>query len=212
MAPGPRGAVAAGIAWGSAVRDAANACAAEAVLSETRPDILYDKGERILKRKREEDAAQVTVGEGYAREDFRNDAPDLPFEEKAVVLFGPSGTGKTSYAVALLKDPLVCSTLDDLKRFRPGVHGGIVFDDMDFSGMTPEAAIHLLDMVFDRTIRLRYTNAQIPRGTPRVFTTNKQPRYVFPRPINAGQEAALLRRYTAVHVEQQLFVLEPEDE
>ena len=56
--------------------------------------------------------------------------PALAVTTRAQVLWGDSGAGKTAFAVAHFRHPLVCSTLDDLKKFDADVHDGIVLDDV----------------------------------------------------------------------------------
>jgi len=78
------------------------------------------------------------VGEGYGLDDFTHTPLDVT--GNAVVLHGTAGTGKTAFAVAHFVHPLLVSEMDGLKRFKKGFHDGIVFDDVDCSNMSPEAA------------------------------------------------------------------------
>ena len=50
----------------------------------------------------------------------------------------------------------------------------IIFDDMDFTDLTAEATIRLLDMERSRSVRCRYNNGTLPQYMPRIFTTNSQ--------------------------------------
>lgn len=51
----------------------------------------------------------------------------------AIHLWGKSGTGKTQYALAHFKKPLLIRHIDDLQKLQPYVkHDGIVFDDVSF--------------------------------------------------------------------------------
>ena len=192
--------------WGYRVRDAPNATAAEAELRQHFPDQLYLNGGRILKRKRDEDVQNAEPGERFKLEDFDaeplNVSPGYPY---AHVLHGRSGAGKTSFALAHFDNGLLCSTLDDLQRFTPGVHDGIVFDDINFSQLTPEVTIHLLDTIHARSIQMRYKPAYIPANTPRIFTSNKKPKYIFVKADNREQRRAIERRYKAWKVEEDLF-------
>lgn len=189
--------------WGERVRDAENAATAESVLRQFNPDVLYLSGDTILKRKRDEDDAKAVVGEGFTTDSFN--VPMLDVSSKPIVLHGKSNTGKTSFAVAHFQRPLLCSTLDTLKAFKAGVHDGIVFDDVDCSKLSPEAAIQLLDVAHTRHIQLRYAPAVIPAGTPRIFTTNVKPKKLFPHSDCRHQRHALKRRYVAVKVKAKLF-------
>lgn len=94
---------------------------------------------------------------------------------RVLYLWGPSGFGKTQWAIHQFENPLLVSTLDELGNFSEGVHDGIVFDDFDVSVLDRETLIHLLDWDERRTIRIRYKDAIIPAGTRKVFTSNKCP-------------------------------------
>lgn len=107
-------------------------------------------------------------------EDFHANYQDgVPiFDRKSVILYGPTGTGKTSWAIASFKCPLMCRHVDDLKQFQEGIHDGIIFDDMSFTHLPREANIHLVDYEHGSSIHARYANAELPTGVPRIFTTN----------------------------------------
>lgn len=130
--------------------------------------------ERSLKRLRRDDN-NVT----YKMEDFK----PLQFEwnrRKTLVMTGPSDTGKTSLALAMLPRCLFVSDLDSLRDYNSGKYEGIVFDDMAFNpdpvtgrgGLTREQQIALFDMDQPRQIKCRYNNAKIPANTPKIVTSN----------------------------------------
>lgn len=124
----------------------------------------------------------------------------------AVVITGISGAGKTAYAKAHFKAPLVCSHIDDLKRFDPIEHDGIVFDDMSFAHWPVSSCIHLLDMEDDRSINCRHTCGFIPAWTPRIFTSNKKLHDVFNfKDCNEEEERAIMRRFEHVFVNAKMF-------
>lgn len=91
---------------------------------------------------------------------------------KAIILYGDSGIGKTQFALAHFRNPLMVTHMDDLKQFQQEIHDGIVFDDMAFNHLPREAQIHLTDYDFARTIHARYVAARIPAKTKKIFTTN----------------------------------------
>ena len=107
-------------------------------------------------------------------------------------------TGKTAFAKAHFKQPLVVRRRDDLKKMSGGCDG-IIFDDMDFRSWTPEEAICLLDWDEDRSLPARYSDAHIEADIPIIFTTNKKPKKIFPRG-SGKQKAAIARRYRAVEI------------
>lgn len=92
---------------------------------------------------------------------------------KALVFRGPSQIGKTQYALQHFpRGCLVVRHRDDLGRFDPVIHDGIVFDDMDFRRWPRSECIALLDMELSSTIDIKYGTAMLPARTPRIFTTN----------------------------------------
>lgn len=98
---------------------------------------------------------------------------------KSQIIWGPSGTGKTSYALSLYPSALMVSHMDDLVRFNPDLHGAIVFDDMSFSHMPRQAQIHLVDQDHARSIHVRYQVATIPAHTIKIFTCNDEDGAIF---------------------------------
>jgi len=110
---------------------------------------------------------------------------------KCFFIHGTSDCGKTQWAKAHFKNPLVCRDTDDLKNFVPGHHDGIVFDDMSFAHWPRTSVIHLLDWDEDSSIRCRNTNALIPRHTPKIFCANTEEEDVF-----GPKETAKCRRIT----------------
>jgi len=103
--------------------------------------------------------------------------------DKAIVIVGPTGCGKTTWAIKHAPRPsLFVSDIDDLKSFRVGHHKSIIFDDMCFNGdamgkhaWPVQKQIHLVDFYMQRSIRCRYTTARIPAGVHKVFTCNEYP-------------------------------------
>lgn len=105
-------------------------------------------------------------------------------DSRALVLLGPSGIGKTTWAARYAPRPaLLVSHADDLRAFREGHHRSIIFDDMQFApdptsgyrGWPRTSQIHLLDFFLTRSIHCRYVNARIPKGIFKVFTCNVFP-------------------------------------
>lgn len=91
---------------------------------------------------------------------------------KTIILMGPSRLGKTEYAKAQFKFPLMVSHMDDLKRFNKAVHDGIVFDDFDFKHVPRSAQIHLTDWTQNRSIHARYNCSNIPKHTKKIVCCN----------------------------------------
>lgn len=91
------------------------------------------------------------------------------------VIIGESGINKSQFAKSHFEPGrvLVCSNIDDLKRFNKEVHDGIIFDDMDFRHYPRTAQIHLVDQDENRTIHNRFEDTMIPAGTKKIFTCNQ---------------------------------------
>jgi hypothetical protein len=97
------------------------------------------------------------------------------FGETSLVVIGPSGIGKTTYALWIAPKPaLVVTHLDDLRQLTSRVKS-IVFDDMTFSHHPRESQIHLVDRYLTRSIHMRYRTATIPAGIVKIFTANYYP-------------------------------------
>lgn len=125
----------------------------------------------------------------------------LPFtDEICVLLTGPSGAGKTRWALAHGENPLLISRLEDLKKLTPS-HDLLVFDDYSFAGMSLEDCIHLVDTELPRCINVKHGSVTIPSMMPRIFTTNKTFVELFPPDVHG----ALARRIKVISVYHKLF-------
>lgn len=101
--------------------------------------------------------------------------PKSELNTKTQVFKGPSGLGKTEFAKAHFENPLIVSHVDDLKLLSTGDYDGIIFDDFSVTHWPRTAAIHLVDLTECRSINVKYGTAEIPAGTPRIFTCNEWP-------------------------------------
>lgn len=102
--------------------------------------------------------------------------------DRSIVLRGRSGVGKTEWAKSLIENPLLISHIDELRSFDRNFHGGIIFDDMDFSHWPRTSQIHLLDQDNQRAIHVRYGIVTIPAHTKKIFTTNVMSLFTLPDP------------------------------
>lgn len=102
--------------------------------------------------------------------------PEWNSEERSLVLVGPPGCGKTSWAKTFCPKPaLFVRHLDSLRLFDPSFHRSIIFDDLTFGHLPVSTQKYLTDCMDLAEIHIRYGIAKIPAGTPRVFTCNEWP-------------------------------------
>ena len=100
------------------------------------------------------------------------------YDKKALILFGPSGTGKTEFSKSMLKsmnfDTIFIRDTNAVKELDAGIRNpALLFDDISLCGKTREQKIHFFDLENTPQLRILYAIVDIPSGTPRVFTTNK---------------------------------------
>jgi serine kinase of HPr protein (carbohydrate metabolism regulator) len=156
----------------------------ERILLEKYPLIFVKKGQQFLKNlqtlskhhnmekdvvKTEYDLKSYTKVPKYVLNWLENP------EGKSLIIKGISNTGKTHFALALLKDynPLLVGDKEKLKEFKKGFHKSIIFDNFDFDHISREEVIKYFDMELDRDFRVTYGYITIPRQIKKIFTTNK---------------------------------------
>lgn len=128
----------------------------------------------------------------YSWRDF--DTLLIAFEPvKTLIFIGPSGIGKTQFALAHFQNPCFVSHIDDVRTYDPKTHDGIVFDDVEFTHWPLSAQIHLVDSDQPRSLHARFSNVKIPANTRKIFTCNEGR-----MPVNVMDEAISRR----VHVVQ----------
>ncbi len=97
------------------------------------------------------------------------------------IFAGPTGIGKTQFALAHFKKPMLISHIDQLGIIDWANCDGLVFDDMHFEGnadgkgrWSTSSQIHLVDIDMKRAINIKYGYAEIPAHTKKIFTTNAE--------------------------------------
>jgi len=104
---------------------------------------------------------------------------------------GPSGIGKTTWALTFMPRPLLfVRHLDTLREFRSGFHKSIVFDDMNFTHLHRAAQLDLVDRFHPQQVHIRYAVVNLPAGTPKCFLSNDV--------IFLNHDEAIMRRITKV--------------
>lgn len=164
------------------------------MLMERHPQVYYMHGDRIKRN------LEMRLGEAepspFKLADFRITPLDV---SKPVVLQGASHIGKTQFALAHFEHPLLVSEIDDLESISLRTDG-IVFDQMSFTrneearlNLNADQTIRLLDMELSRSIFKRYHNVKIPRGMPRIFTTNRSMEHdsIFARGRSAAEQEGI---------------------
>ena len=197
--------------WAYALHPDITYAEADAVLVEYEPEKMLTKGSSIrneLMRRKEPKYECL-----YSLEDFNR--PPIEFEDdKVVLLWGESDTGKSSYARAHFKCPLEIGGSDDFKKFDPQKHDGLFFDDVSFlsrnfihgQGRVPDnVVIHLLDRLSNHSIAARYCSAIIPCKIPRIFTYNDANPFYDPATTSPEQVKAIERRIQRIHITSPLY-------
>lgn len=131
----------------------------------------------------------------YKLSDFKVEA--TPFNGKHKLFIGPTGIGKTQFALAHFNHPLLVRTRQDYARYNPEKTDGIVIDDMAFRNWQPESLINTLEWDMDRTERVLYGHCRIKAGTPQIICVNHRQLFYPEQCIYESQEA--IRRRIVEH-------------
>jgi len=178
--------------------------------------IAYRKYSRTLIKLQEIKISEIPTFKQYTENDFIVPLINLKFMEdknceneygRAIVLTGKPGTGKTNYAIAHFENPWVVRNFKELKKFRPKLHDGIIFDDMSFTHLPRGVQAHLLDWEISREIRVPYGIMEIPRCTKKIFITNKKADEIFSIMVNGIIDETINRRMRTIEIDKSLFAL-----
>ena len=124
-----------------------------------------------------------------------------------MVLYGNSGLGKTEYACALMHAVApahVYHFINKVDRVRDVVFSpgdGLVIDETCFVEREIDDVKGLLDVEKGRDVVCRNRDGFIPRGTPRIFSTNWPWELFWPREaLCSAHSTAIVRRVLWIHV------------
>jgi hypothetical protein len=94
-------------------------------------------------------------------------------DHKTLFLTGPSGTGKTEGVINLLKDynPILITDINALKDLKAS-NKALIFDDIDWSNISRETKIHLLDKNRPANIKIIYQSVKIPSSIVKAVISN----------------------------------------
>lgn len=110
--------------------------------------------------------------------------------------------GKTEGMISLLEshNPLFISDINGLKNLK-GENKSIIFDDVDFSKLTREEILHLVDKERDSDIRVLYDVVKISSDVIKVITSNKI------EGILDIKDEAIRRRIREVKVKKPMYLV-----
>jgi len=117
---------------------------------------------------------------------------------QSLVLVGPPGCGKTSWAKNYSRKPcLFVRHLDSLRLFDPTYHRSIIFDDLAFEHLPVQTQKFLTDCTDLAEVHVRYGIGKIPAGTERIFTANE-----YPFTIGGIHADAISRRICLLNIQE----------
>lgn len=123
--------------------------------------------------------------------------------EKHVLLMGPTGVGKTQFALAHFKHPLLVKDKEDYRRFTDQTDG-IVMDDIAFKTWLPETLLKLVDTLCTITQQVKYGSVRIPGKIKRIICVNNIDVF-WPNGICDDHKRAIARRVDAYYAPKPLF-------
>jgi hypothetical protein len=123
-----------------------------------------------------------------------------PHPIKVLYVWGPTNFGKTQWALAAFKYPLLVRHIEDLRDFDADRNDGIVFDDITFAHRPATEVIHMLDWDEASSIHARYANIILPAETPKIFCNNLPPDRCFPASDPETWAAIRRRIHKVIHI------------
>lgn len=130
-------------------------------------------GPHVCKRLRELSSSKWFDLDEYDGRPIRECMSVVPTTITSMCIVGAPGIGKTGWAMLHMPRPcLLVKNSDSLRKFRPGYHQSILFDDCDFKHKPRSEQMQLCDYENQCQPWARYDNAVIPARVPRLFLCN----------------------------------------
>lgn len=107
----------------------------------------------------------------YSPEQFNIKLIDFP-ENKTVIFVGPTRIGKTQFALAHFKSPIIIRGKQDWCRFQADTTDGVVLDDIAFRKWVPETLLHTMECETAYTQDVKYGAVRIPAGLKKIVCIN----------------------------------------
>lgn len=137
----------------------------------------------------------------YTLENFKKEPLTL---EKSEVLIGPPGCGKTKFALAHFKNPLMVNHVDKLKQLGRQ-HDGIIFDDMSFAHWPSNSVIAIVDNEDEKDINVKHGVVTVP-PMKKIFTSNHDvEEFLVPYTFSDEHQQAIRRRINVTKISEKIF-------
>lgn len=137
----------------------------------------------------------------YKPEDF-----NIPLKKdfsKTLVFIGPTGIGKTQYALAHFKEPLHVRDKVDYARYTTRTDG-IVMDDINTAGWNALTFLKLIEIETAVSQDIKYGSIRIEANTPRIICCNSE-ELLWPKDMAPETKAACMRRLKIYHLNEKLY-------
>lgn len=122
---------------------------------------------------------------------------------KTVVLIGPTGVGKTQYALAHFKNPLLIRDKNDYIRYNRHTDG-LIFDDLSFISWNAMTFLHMVENETPITQDVKFGHVRIRAKIPKFILVNSE-ELLWPREILKETKDACLRRMIIYHIRNPLY-------